>query len=407
MQLLKRIVTLLIPLMLLSHEVDNETYTHSQQTILVDKKKYSSALTTEQPLQISNSTKKTTAFVDLQKQSLSRQERTNEIGRLSENNAELIFDSTSATLKNQPGISILLPSSVHERIFFLSFENDIFVEKDYYFTNGACIGFVDTSLERFFPHRIFPQSNSGTANHYGLSLRQNMYTPVNPEALTIVEGDRPFAGILIASFFKNSTDPSKKLTITSELQLGVIGKASLASLMQENMHELHPNGWKYQISNDILINYNLGVNKLLLQSRTMQFNVTSALKAGTYLSKASLGITLSIVPLHGYFKNRPQNGGNIPEISSLYLKQSPLVFYGGFNFHMIGYDATLLGGMFNKKSPYTIKKSKINRFISEVFMCLAFVSRNHSIGIKLVYLSPEFKGGRPHQWGSISLSHIF
>lgn len=329
-----------------------------------------------------------------------------EIGNLVEKSAAPLYNASEATIKSKQFSKPPLVKSSAERIIFIAFDNDIFVEKDYYFTNGAEIGIMDTRLKMIFPSMLFPMLNAKNQNNYGMRLRQNMFTPINPETQTIVEGDRPFAGTLTIELFRISTNPSRKYSITSSLKAGVIGKASMASSLQSSLHELYPSGWKYQIANDILLNYNMELNQTFIRNRLLEMNLLSAIGLGTYQSRASIGVHFSFSPFKKYFDQRPQNGGNTPQMHGLQSLQSPIIIFGGISAHLIGYDATLSGGIFNKSSPYTIPQHLIKRFTQEAVLGVAIINRNYSFGIKLVYLSPEFKGGRPHQWGTISISHM-
>jgi len=69
--------------------------------------------------------------------------------------------------------------------FIIDFENDIFTNTDYYFTNGAQLSIILPTLQHFYVSKILPSAGKNAMNHYKLSLRQNMYTPINPEATEI------------------------------------------------------------------------------------------------------------------------------------------------------------------------------------------------------------------------------
>ena len=70
---------------------------------------------------------------------------------------------------------------------------------------------------------------------------------------------------------------------------------------------------------------------------------------------------------------------------------------------MVGYDATLQGGLFNK-SVYFLSGDQINRAVYD--QQLGFVASLSRLSIKLVqvWLSPEFKGGLSHKWMEVSFS---
>ena len=99
-----------------------------------------------------------------------------------------------------------------------------------------------------------------------------------------------------------------------------------------------PKGWYNQIKNDAVINYELTYEKQLLRFHdffTIQSSAT--IRLGTLFTNASLGFNATLGLINSPFtsikgKNKFQ----------LYLYAQPLV-------NAIGYDATLQGGLFNRK----------------------------------------------------------
>ncbi len=313
----------------------------------------------------------------------------------------------SLLLLNSPTFQYENTLSSGPLLFFIEFENDIFVEKDYYFTNGAAIGCMYSGLKKFFPSLLFPAVRSAETHQYGLCLRQNMYTSIYPEATEIVYGDRPFSGILLLNFFRMSQFDAKGMVLRSELQLGVIGRASLASAIQEMTHHLFPTGWRFQIANDLLLNYNLSILKELIRTPSFRMDLQAGFQAGSYLSRISLGQNFSFTPATNTLKTKTQWTDMLPDNRHWMVNNSRLVIFGGIEGHLTGYNASLMGGMFNRKSPYVIDPTKIKRIVVEAHLGLAYISHKYCFGIKLVSLTPEFKGGRPHQWGAITISNLF
>jgi hypothetical protein len=62
------------------------------------------------------------------------------------------------------------------------------------------------------------------------------------------------------------------------------------------------------------------------------------------------------------------------------------------------YDATLLGGMFNKESIYTLNAGQINRYVFTGTASFGIGLGRYSLEAEQVYLTPEFDGGRRHLW---------
>ncbi len=330
------------------------------------------------------------------------------IGTVSKQNAQAIEHSIPSNLiaTTSPIMPGLLVDNQSPSLF-IEFENDIFVEKDYYFTNGAAIGMIHPALERYFPKKLFPFQKQIANSYYGLSLRQNMYTPYNPEATSIDYGDRPFAGIMMLNYFSSVYIASKSLTVVSEIQLGVIGKYSLAETFQTLTHHLEPTGWEFQIANDLLLNYNIELIKELVKTPAFRANLNTKGMFGSYITSLTLGTSFSYTPGVGFFKKRPQLNHASQENQHIVFNNLPFILYGGIAGQLVAHNSTLSGGLFNPKSPYTFSSDELHSFIGQAHIGFAFVSRKSSIGIKLVYLTPEFKGGRAHQWGAISLAQQF
>jgi lipid A 3-O-deacylase len=298
------------------------------------------------------------------------------------------------------------PANNLNRFFYLHFENDIFAETDFYFTNGAEIGFVNPWFERLFLPGKLPSAGKKSFNHYGVSLRQNIYTPIDPESSTINYNDRPFAGILILDFFKISISQTKKLRLSTSVQIGAIGPASMASSFQHYLHELEPKGWDFQISNDFLLNFNTHLEHVLLSNSHSELSVFGTIKLGSYQTNLSSGFSFrtGLLPssFHPIAPSRSYSTNNYEPRQGL-----PVWFFADVRGKRVVHDASLNGGLFNKNSPYTISYANTNKYTLEVSTGISAAYRNSIIAIKLVYLSPEFSKGTDHRWGAISIMHNF
>jgi lipid A 3-O-deacylase len=139
----------------------------------------------------------------------------------------------------------------------LMFENDIFYHTDRDYTNGVQIAWTSgpkdnwddaVALARDLP--FFAQTGEVRTS---IALGQDIYTPRDTEVRDPDPRDRPYAGFLYASFgLIDKTDDGKMDQLN--LQLGVIGPASLAEQTQNTVHKLinddEANGWKYQLNNE-------------------------------------------------------------------------------------------------------------------------------------------------------------
>ena len=71
---------------------------------------------------------------------------------------------------------------------------------------------------------------------------------------------------------------------------------------------------------------------------------------------------------------------------------------------LVGYDATLQGGLFNKTSVYTINGSYISRAVFEGSAGITLVYRGMRIDAEQFLLSPEFRNGWWHKWVHLGLT---
>ena len=98
-------------------------------------------------------------------------------------------------------------------ILRIIFDNDIFNNTDYYYTNGARIELVTPFADNSPVNKILPGAGKGSLNFSGFSLTQNIYTPVNPDAVEIQYSDRPFSAFLAIGQFRESVNFQKKINL--------------------------------------------------------------------------------------------------------------------------------------------------------------------------------------------------
>ena len=134
-------------------------------------------------------------------------------------------------------IFILLSTIVYSDQFSLYFENDLVYHTDMLYTHGT-------------------RAQYTYGSNFGISVGQNIYTPLDKENPNIILSDRPYAGYLYGSVF-NTTYFVNGDERFQEIQLGVIGPYSYAEQTQkwvhEKTHSALPMGWDNQIPNHFAI----------------------------------------------------------------------------------------------------------------------------------------------------------
>lgn len=282
----------------------------------------------------------------------------------------------------------------------ITFDNDIFDETDYYYTNGVRLELI-TPLAMDFPlRRVLLQPKNRDLLFTGFSLRQNMYTPTNPEAPFVLQGDHPFAGYLVFGQFVQSVNYQKKITLFSEINLGIIGPASLAGTIQYSVHERKPVGWANQIHNDMIVNYSVRIEKGLVSNTHFELNLKALAHVGTLYDKAALGVyfrTGSFIPVYRgpWFTRQSQ-------------KQHTLQYWFFVTGQSTGvlYDATLQGGLFSR-SIYTIGTADIKKLVVQASAGVALYYGGFGLELENFYQSPQFRGASDFRWGRIKVVMSF
>ena len=294
-----------------------------------------------------------------------------------------------------------------DRILKINFDNDILDNTDRYYTNGIRIDIISPFLKPFpLNYLMVPYWGSGT-NYFGLSIVQNMYTPSTTKVGGILYGDRPYAAYLYLGDFKISNDPIKKFRQTTELDLGIIGPYSFGGLIQKSFHATIPTnseplGWVYQIQNDLVLNYNLSLEKGIVSGKFFEFNLAGTSAIGTLYTNFGGGMLGRVGLLNPYFVNL---GLSRPESNRQHkLRNSQFFFYVDLRGRLIAYDATLEGGIFNQTSIYTLSNKEISRGVFEGCAGITLIFGGFRFDFGQYLLSPEFHGSFWHHWVHTGLS---
>jgi lipid A 3-O-deacylase len=136
-------------------------------------------------------------------------------------------------------------------------ENDALAPSptDSWYTHGTLLSYLSGPLAPGQFGRLFlPGSGDGPTQHrYEILLGQNIFTPENAKLSPPDPKDRPFAGWLYTGF--GLYQETNRTTLDHfELQIGVIGPASLAQQVQDGFHHAFGQtgsaGWAFQLKNE-------------------------------------------------------------------------------------------------------------------------------------------------------------
>ncbi len=283
-------------------------------------------------------------------------------------------------------------------IFQIDFDNDIFDETDYYYTNGVRLSLTTPAEQNSPLYKLLVRPRKTSLLFTGFSLRQNMYTPTDPDVTVILKGDHPFAGYLVLGQFNRAVDFRRKINLFSEITLGVIGPASMAGSVQYALHEKKPEGWINQIRNDIVVNYRLLLEKSVISTPHAELNINLSGRAGTLYDDASAGLLFRA----GSFM--PVYRGIVPLTGTIHrTKRFQYWFFVKADAKGVLYNATLQGGMFST-SPYTLTKNEINRTLFTASAGVAVYYDRVGLELENFYQTPQFKGAYDFRWGRIKIA---
>lgn len=144
-------------------------------------------------------------------------------------------------------------------------ENDRIARTDRHYTHGTRLSWVSDKTTggpawiRETLETLYPLADV-RGGRIGFALGQNMYTPEDTDARSLVTDDRPYAGWLYGavSLHAEATRTVSGIELDTldsvELNLGVVGPASLAEPTQNTVHDLigvsRSRGWGNQLDNE-------------------------------------------------------------------------------------------------------------------------------------------------------------
>jgi hypothetical protein len=189
---------------------------------------------------------------------------------------------------------------------YIQLENDVTFGEDGNYSNGMIVAWesdlvqtdkLDSPLGKWQSKWLFNQELAGKA--WGLKISQRMWTPDEIKIIDAQPFDRPYAGFLELEHHTAvySSDVAQK----NWLSIGVIGPASGTEHLQGNIHKLlgasTPEGWAYQIENQVTLQIAYELDYLLLRKaapfRTeWEVSTFSHNALGNLRSEMNLGLTL-------------------------------------------------------------------------------------------------------------------
>lgn len=286
-----------------------------------------------------------------------------------------------------------------ERYFRFHYDNDYFAATDENYTQGYSFELVSPKLEKNPINYLFLKPKAVTTK-YGLALEHIGFTPNDYVSEAIQFGDRPFSSAIMLKSFLIATDTIRKRRISQGLSLGLIGPGAFGKEMQVGIHKATgnkiPGGWDNQIQNDVVLNYRIDYEKQLFNYNNIaSLQAQTTLQIGTLFTNASVGFNTRLGLFNSVFSTT-QHKKNF----QIYAYAQPMV-------SLIGYDATLQGGLINTDSPYTIASNEVERLTAQFNYGIVLKTKTLYFEYTRSAITREFKPGASAKWGGIRIGFTF
>ncbi|HMV09577.1 MAG TPA: lipid A deacylase LpxR family protein [Cyclobacteriaceae bacterium] len=282
----------------------------------------------------------------------------------------------------------------------VNYENDFFALSDEYYTQGVNIEFVAPAMAKFPLAKLLYQ-NKHLPTRTGIAIEHQGFTPSNILTGDVLERDRPYSSSLMLKTFSMISNPHTNHRLATQFSLGVIGPWAMGKEIQIALHERInpdkvPKGWKNQVHNDIILNYQVEYEHGLWVKRNFIVTAKGGARAGTYNTRLSSSFTM----MGGYFDNPFQ-------FANSQNKKFQVYFFAEPQLNLVVFDATLQGGVFNDRSPYTLDRNEISRFVFQQNAGLVIKIKSLVLEYSQALITREFKAGTAHSWGSVRAAWSF
>jgi hypothetical protein len=274
-----------------------------------------------------------------------------------------------------------------ESSFRFSYSNDLFNATDRYFTQDITLALEDPLIAHSpLSHVLLTPKNA--MKQYQLSLSQDVFTPYTILSENIQKNDRPYTALLYATHRVESYTKGFTEEFDAQLDVGVMGPAAGGEQMQKGIHHALdnalPRGWKYQLANDIVINYDLRYEENFINTKWIHCYSLLDIRAGTLYDDAGIGF--------GFWSGRARQD-----------KKFHLRWYALNSVHAVAYNATLQGGVFNRSSEYVLSGDAINRVLYKAEGGIGLGWKRVEISYCNSYITAEFDHGLDHGWGQVAI----
>ena len=280
----------------------------------------------------------------------------------------------------------------------LTWDNDFWFRRDYYYTNGFSLEFnsKDLLLYRLArPKRVTKQPKNHTA---GIIINHKIFTPSAFNRPTI-NFDRPFVSYLSTGYKYQTFNSILNRRMAYTLNLGIQGRFSGGETIQNSLHEIFPGSerlpeWEYQLNSDIVFNYITRIEQGFINRENLMIVGIGEIAIGSPQTYFMPGVYARIGKFGNYFSEY--------DISHDNTWHYFLFLEGTYKLKLV--DTTIQGGILSHLHPYA--SNKITKSISNIIS--GFKVSKQGVGLKFSvhYLTKEVENGRDHIYGSLSFQFL-
>lgn len=285
-------------------------------------------------------------------------------------------------------------------------DNDSYLAQgsDRYYTNGLFL---------YFRHAL--QTNTSSQKLFGKVLNfeagQKMYNPQSAVIPAVNYIDRPFAAYLYAGsslqyLFKNES------ALKIGLQVGVTGPAALGRQTQEVIHRLlgfyPPEGWQYQIKNNLGINVSGTYDRLLFRKNWFDISGNGYANLGTTFTGAGVGLMFRFGEFNKLYHSVSTSSLTAKNRSIKEAHPREFFFYYKPVVNYQAYDATVSGNLFVRQDNRQEITGNVVPVVFGQELGGNLTAGHWAFNLSVIFKTKEVKEMvQSHQWGSATFLYRF
>lgn len=296
-----------------------------------------------------------------------------------------------------------------DRELRITYDNDLYFGTDQYYTSGgtATYSFLTKPTSRL--HNRFGRNDSAKVIG-SIEYGHQIFTPNKIKRRDVNEFDRPYAGWQYLQFQVQSHS-RKNIMNEYSVELGVVGERSGMGNLQQWYHDRlsfpQPQGWQYQIENEVILNLEYHKKMLWSPVRRIGFYSDTGLKFGNGINRATQEVTVRYGKanrLSNSEAGQSRISNHIPVVGNSDPEEEEGFIFYGIEGQYVMSNIFIEGSLINPESPHT---EELEQFVIIKKWGFTYTNYYTTFSFVVYNLSPENKGAKDHTYLSLSLSFRF